>query len=207
MTHWRAVASVVLVASLAACVGNMEVPEDHYYRLPEAFPAPAPAQPLLKGAVAVAPVEADGLRRERSILYIHADRPLEIKRYYYHYWSDSPPSLIQRHLAQYLRDANLASTVTLYQPSAEAGTLVRGRLLRFERLNGESTQVLVRMELGLSDRTRRRMLWSEEYEAVAEPEGPAMHDTAAAFGNALVQVYSSFLLDMQAYIAANPDSP
>ena len=76
---------------ITGCAGSGAVPDDHFYQLPEIIPPKSFTTPRTDVIIGVDSLRSDGLHGERAILYINADSPLEIRRYHYHYWTDSPP--------------------------------------------------------------------------------------------------------------------
>ena len=108
------------------------VPRDHYYRI--SVPTPARSDvPMLQGVVAVAPLEADGLLRERPLLYSASGQSYEMQQHAYHYWSDPPPRMLQFQLIDYLRSSGLANTVIAPDPghSVIFGTSIAQEIDRF----------------------------------------------------------------------------
>lgn len=190
--------------TLAACslTTPTPAPEDHFYRLPQPHPAQTLAAPLVRGTLGVAPLRAEGLYQERSILYIDAATPLEIHRYHYRYWFTAPGNLIQGHLVDALMSTGIAAKVIRYVPGAAAQGLVGGTIERFERLTGHgSDQARVTLNLTYSDTAHPNLpMLNKTYTATAPITGHAMEDAAAAFGTALNQIYNDFVHDLAAML-------
>ena len=100
-----------LVVLLSACQSAPPVPQDKYYRL-TVTPGPTWTQPLLRDAVFVAPLRAEGLYAERAMLYASVQRPRELLQYHYQFWSEPPALLLQEHLRASLGASHLAAQVT-----------------------------------------------------------------------------------------------
>lgn len=188
----------------SSCTLPRTVPDDRFYRLPQLPPDKVLEKSIVSSVLAVAPLSAGGLYNERAILYIDQKRPLELRRYHYHHWVDSPNYLIQENLLAYLRAVKLAARVVRYQPGNRTAASVKGRLLRFERiLNGPNVSVMVAIEFTFRDPlggSGRR--WTKEYSASIQAEGGqveggSVHATVQAFGTALQQIYESFVSDIK----------
>ena len=84
----RVIPAILLATALGGCLGAAPpVPRDHFYRIlvppPQAEVVPFP------GTVSVAPIEAQGLLRERPLLF-SVGSAQEVQQHDYHYWTDAP---------------------------------------------------------------------------------------------------------------------
>ena len=144
-------ASILLFATflLAACAAP-PVPRDYFYRL-DVAPLVGSARPMaFDGIVSIVPFEADGLLRERPILFTSTESPQELRQHDYFYWNDAPTRLLQQSLAVYLQDSGLAETVVTPAMRIRPDFEVIGKIRRFERLLGESSQrVVAKIELAV----------------------------------------------------------
>ncbi len=123
---------VLALAGLTGCLGSAPpVPRDHYYRVLVAPPTQGDASRsasgqsasrqsasrqsaigiMFPGVLSVAPLEADGLLRERPLLFSATGRAHEMQQHDYHYWMDPPPKMLQAQLVDYLRASGLAKAV------------------------------------------------------------------------------------------------
>ena len=142
-----------LLLGLGACGGSAPpVPRDHYYRV--LVPPPThDAGVLFPGVISVAPIEAEGLLRERPLLFSASGQPHEMQQHDYHYWIDPPPRLLQGELIDYLRASGLARSVVSPDLRIDTDYQVTGRIKRFERLlGGGPPRVIAELELALVDR-------------------------------------------------------
>lgn len=173
------------------CVGAPpDLPEDRFYRLPA--PAPHSAAARYAGTIAVALPESDGLHSERALLYSQHDRPLEILRHHYFYWTESPPRLLQDFLVQYLRRAGVADQVVGAGVASGKALRLESRLLRFERhIGGARPQVLVELELGWRSRAGARP--RAVYRVLAPAADDSIYATVQAYGLALDQILAAFV--------------
>lgn len=181
---------------LAACSSAPPVPQDRFYRLDQPSALTAPVR--LGGKIAVAPIDADGVYRERSILFVDESSPLEIQRYHYHFWTSHPSALLQEQLIAFCRNNNLGEQVSRFDPAEPAEWVIRGQLLRFEReVSATGSRAAVVLELSLSRSNERIPLLSKEYRSVTETDRP-MHAVAAGFSKAIDQIYTAFFADIAA---------
>lgn len=184
-----------LLWSIAAgCGGPSPVPTDHFYRLPE-VKADSLDRPVLAGSLSVAPFGAGGLYNERSILYVEGDQPLELKRYRYHLWNNTPGYLLQQHLADYLKNAGIAEQVVIFQPGFETGHKLGGNIAHFERVVGNGVDQ-VKVSLNFLLISHGNLAWEREYQVSVPVQGGGVHDSVEAFGAALQQIYDALVQEI-----------
>lgn len=184
---------------LSACLGggSTSIPQDHYYRLPRNKPVEVLAKPVLQGSVAVMQLQSHGLYRDRSMLFIETATPLEVQRYHYHHWTESPPLLIQENLVHYLRHKQAARRVMRYRPGTPADFYISGRINQYERVIDDGNPgVTVTLELELQS-SQQKPLWRREYTHSLAVANMDMHATVQAFGEVLTQIYEQFLADIK----------
>lgn len=190
---------IPLTLFVNGCVSQPAVPQDYFYRLPTVHPAAPSQTPLVNGSVAVDQLNADGVYRERPLLYVDAARPLEVLQYHYRHWIQVPASLIQDNMVDYLREANIADRVERYSSGRRADLVIGGRLQRFERVvEQERATAVVELEMEFRHRTENGVnKRTKVYTSRVEATGPEIHDTVTAFGEALRRVYDAMLSDLQ----------
>jgi ABC-type uncharacterized transport system auxiliary subunit len=194
------ITGLLLVVTLAGCMSQPPVPADRFYRLTAPDPTPAAAQPAFAGTLGVAPLDSDGLHSERALLYVDRQRPLELRRYHYHFWADPPPQLIQSQLLRYLRRAGIAANVVRGDSPPTVDYLVSGRLQRFERIVGkEQVEVAVAMELGVDRGHHGGPGWHASYQATVAAKGRSMYATVQAYNVAFGRICADFLQDLRAH--------
>lgn len=187
---------LLFTLSLAGCgITGQPVPPDHYYRLPQ-VKIEARGSSALDSLQLVA-VTADGLYNERNLLYVDVLRPLEVGLYHYHYWIESPLTLIGKYIADAIKTSHVSAQFTGPEEKASADARMSIQIVRFERIIGDSgaavqVALLVTMdyEPGKGDR------WQKLYEADQEAESADMQDTAIAFGNALNSISQVLINDL-----------
>lgn len=190
---------VPVVLFINGCVNQPAVPQDRFYRLPKVQPGAPLENKLINGTVSVDQLDAEGIYRERPLLYVDAQRPLEVLQYHYRHWIKIPPQLIQDSLVDYLREANLADSVERYARGRRPALLITGRLQKFERLVQTSGAVaVVEIEIEIRKQTRQGTVKiTKTYKSQKPAQGPSIHDSVAAFGQVLQQIYDDVLGDLK----------
>ncbi len=227
---------VPAVAGLTACLGSAPpVPRDHYYRVMVTPPkgatasqtasienAPVLSQGILgqpgsnantidfPGVLVVAQLEAEGLLRERPLLYSPTGSATEMQQHDYHYWMDPPTRMLQLELVDYLRASGLARSVVTPDLRIKADYEVNGRIKRLERLlGGGPTRVVVELELSLVARDDNELIVVGSYIAEANADDEGIESSVLALNQVLGQVFERFLADATwshtAYLAAPID--
>ncbi len=93
----RLLTLLLLAPALAGCLGSApQVPRDHYYRLLVPTPPAQTAEAAFPGVMTVELLQADGLLRERPLLYSESGQSHELQQHNYHYWNDAPPRMLRR---------------------------------------------------------------------------------------------------------------
>ena len=193
--------SVLLSCMLVACGSQPPVPEDRFYRLPDIQLEQTNKKPVsikLSKSVKLERIHTEGLYQERAILYIDNNYPLELRRYHYHHWLNTPADMVSEHFLSYLRSAFPARKVGRYIAEQQAGDCrIGGKLIRFERIMNSGNPIAsVALELWL-DRGDHRHVFTKEYSINEQTKDGSMHATAVAFGKALEQTYEKFIQDLK----------
>lgn len=191
--------SILLFASfmLAACSAP-PVPRDHFYRVRVA-PLVGDARPMaFEGIVSIAPFEADGLLRERPILFSSATQH-ELQQHAYHYWNDAPTRLLQQSLAIYLQDSGLAETVVTPGMRIRPDFEVIGKIRRFERLLDNGAQrVIAEIELAVLRPADQGLILVKTYVVERQAKDDSVEAAVAALGRTLSEIFGSFTADVAA---------
>jgi len=213
---------VLALAGLTGCLGSAPpIPRDHYYRIMVAPPSRTAAsqtasiegatilgQPDLgrpdsgaaivayPGVLSVAQLEAEGLLRERPLLYSATGSATEMQQHDYHYWMDPPTRMLQLQLVDYLRASGLARSVVTPDLRIKADYEVNGRIKRLERLlGGGPARVVVELELSLVARPDNELIVIGIYSAEAIAGDDGVESSVLALNQALGQVFERFLAD------------
>jgi len=221
------------LTGLTACLGSAPpFPRDHYYRVMVTPPkgaiasqtasienAPNLSQVILgqpgssadildfPGVLVVAQLEAEGLLRERPLLYSATGSPYEMQQHDYHYWMDPPTRMLQLELVDYLRASGLVQSVVTPEMRIKADFEVNGRIKRLERLlGGGPTRVVVELELSMVSRATNELIVVGNYIAEANAADDGIESSVLALNRVLGQIFERFLADATwshtAYLAA-----
>jgi len=194
---------LLLALPLGGCLGSAPpVPRDHFYRI--LVPAPAHSEiPTLQGVLTVAPLEADGLLRERALLYSATGVSHEMQQHDYHYWIDPPPRMLQNQLIDFMRSSGMAAAVVAPDLHVEADYTLSGRVKRLERLlGGGPPRVVAELELDLVENATKRLILVRSYTAEVPSTDESVVASIAALNTALSQIFESFLGDASWSITA-----
>lgn len=193
----RFILPALFLLALGGCLGSTApIPRDHYYRILVPLPTAAVDAPSLPGIVSVPPFEADGLLRERPLLFSPGGQPHELQQYVYHYWTDPPPRMLQDQLTVYLRQSRLAREVVTPNLRIRPDFEVIGRIKRLERLlGGASPRVAVELELALIGLSQDRLLVIQTYAAERDAQDNSVQASVVAFNHAITVVFGEFLED------------
>ncbi len=206
MSRFLLILVPALLLGLGACGGSAPpVPRDHYYRV--LVPPPAhDVGVLFPGVISVAPLEAEGLLRERPLLFSASGQPHEMQQHDYHYWIDPPPRLLQGELIDYLRASGLARSVVSPDLRIDTDYQVTGRIKRLERLlGGGPPRVIAELELALVERDGAQLLVIQTYTAEANAADDTVEASVIALNQALGQIFGRFVADAgAAQTARNP---
>lgn len=188
---------VVFVSALiGACSlpGSTPPPQDHFYRLPPAQKADSGAQ-LHFDHIVIKPVQVSGLYHERAMLYVSAKRPLEIKRYHYHFWSEPPSQLVLRFMRGWLLANGVANQVSTESGDEAADLTLMAELTGFEQVQEDTGyQVRLAMDVDWIDVAGKRH--SARYALMQPAASDSVYDTAAAFGVAMQRLMQQLMTDV-----------
>ena len=186
--------NIILLASLlASCAAQPPVPEDNFYQLPT--PQITAKAKTITNTLSVKRLVSDGLHSERALLFSKAGQALQLKQYHYHHWSDTPPRMLQEHLISALRSANVADTVTNYDPTQDVSHRLTGKIRHFEQIErGNKNQILVELELQLNDKSGKLVLL-KDYRVTQTANSASPHDLVDAYGVALNKLVTKFIAD------------
>jgi len=195
----RLTAALAIAGLAAGCASQKPLPEDRYYRLPEAEVAQSLQRPVLAGTLAVRSYDTAAVFRERALTYAEADSPDELRHFHFHHWADDPPTLLQQHLVQFLRTKNVASQVVPDEATFSWDYLLKGRLTHFERREGGGqADAVVEMEFVLERFGDPRLRLVKTYRQTRPIDGTEVYPTVEAFAKALTAVYEQLSADIAA---------
>lgn len=203
------IALLFVAPLLAGCFGQAPpLPRDHYYRILVPHQTGDRAGPVLTGVVSVPPLEADGLLRERPLLFSATGAAHEMQQHDYHHWSDPPTRMLQGELASYLRQSRFGETVVTSDIRIRPDFEVVGRIKRLERLFGDGTpRVAAELELALIHLADNRMLVINTYSVEQSSHGGSVEASVMALNQAVTEIFGRFLEDARQTSLANRPDP
>ena len=187
---------ILSVNFLTACgLGGGSVPQDHYYKLP-ALDINAQSEPRFEQLV-LKPVKATGLYHDRAILYIEQDKPLELKRYHYNFWSETPANLLHNALFQGLSRSAISKNISHDINASRPDYIIESRLVSFER-QIQKNNVTIQVALDISVRSGYDVSdqWTKRYSSQKKLVSTAMHPSAEAFGAAVQDICEQLINDL-----------
>jgi ABC-type uncharacterized transport system auxiliary subunit len=182
---------------LSACLGQTAAPEDHYYRLPVPHGLTGNSAPISNGEITVGKFRAEGVYRERAILYSPSEQPLELMHYHYSHWILPPETLLQDHFIDYLRNGDYAPQVTRYEDKQNPLFIIHGNIIRFERVMSEHrAHAVVALEFKINRSDLPDWYNTKVYRSTIEAADKSFNATIEAFGYALNEIYALLAQDL-----------
>jgi ABC-type uncharacterized transport system auxiliary subunit len=190
----RALLNSSVLLALAACSAS-PVPIDTFYRLEPVNASAASA--TLPGTVEVAPLRGEGVVNGRALLYRKS--ATELQQYSYHFWADTPATMLQRNLVDLLRGAKTFETVVTPDMRLDRAYEIIGTVRKLENDQSRGgSRAVMEIELGVRKVAGNAMLFLKVYSAdVLVPES-GMPAFIAGLSAAQAQIYSQFLADLAA---------
>jgi len=191
----RILPSLLIAPVLAGCFGSAPpVPREHYYRLLVPTPVQSSVEIPLPGVVTVELLQADGLLRERALLYSESGQSYELQQHNYHFWNDAPPRMLQDQMVAYLRRSGVAGLVVTPDTRVRSDYRVSGKARRLERqLGGGPPRVFVEIELALLRVSDETLLVVESYTAEEPAADDSVEAAIVALNRATARVFDRFL--------------
>lgn len=187
---------LLISALVSGCFGSAPpVPRDHYYRLVLPGPdASARVQESFPGVIAVEPLEADGLLHERPLLFSDDAMALRVQQHDYHYWTDTPPRMLQDQIVTYLRNSGISRIVVTPEMRVQPDYLVTGKAKRLERLiAGGRPRVVVSLDLTLVRLADSRLVLSDSFSEEAVAADGSVEASVAALNQATARILDRFV--------------
>ncbi|VAW59763.1 hypothetical protein MNBD_GAMMA08-650 [hydrothermal vent metagenome] len=190
---------LIFILSAASCsLGGDPAPQDHFFRLPEiVLDVSEQSQKEIFENVVIKPVKASGLYHERAILFIEADKPLELQRYHYSFWASTPAELIHQALIQGLQSSGLAKLVSRNIFETRPDYIIDTRIVHFERLiDGNSASIHIALDVSLRSGDVAGQAWNKRYVVKKKLASMDMHTSAEAFGDGLKEISTRLKNDL-----------
>ena len=190
-----ATAAVFVMLLLGAC-SPPAVPDVTYFRMPAAAALPHADKPLSALPIEVEVFTAEGIYAEQALIYSTTPDGSSLRTYHYHLWSDPPTRSLQARLTGALRDSGISALVTDRLPASDQALRIRGRIVRYERVERaeKSYDVQVALEIRVEQDSGEPLI-EQTYSADAKADDATMASTVRAFAIAVDQVFAKFYAD------------
>ena len=195
MRRFNSILYISIAALLSACA-LPPVPEDAYYRLDVGSPPPMNGAPLLTGILEIDPFRSDPLTSGRAMLYHRAATPTRVHRLPYTFWMEAPAAMLQRQVANYLRNARVAEQVVTPSVRTNARYALAGTIVRLEQIRSDEPSVVIELELSVVERGSRDLLFHSQYSEQLPTHGQDAALATDAFGRALSAILERFVADL-----------
>jgi ABC-type uncharacterized transport system auxiliary subunit len=137
---------------------------------------------------------ADGLLRERPLLYSLSGASHEVQQHNYHYWTDAPPRMLQDQMVSYLRRGGIAGSVVTPEMRIRADYRISGKVKRLERLlGGGPPRVFVEVELSLIHLSDDRLLLVDNFTEQEPVADDSVKSAIVAINRATGRIFELFL--------------
>ncbi len=133
---------------------------------------------------------------KRALIFAHNDGT-SLEQHAYHFWIDSPRTMLQHALADHLRTASKAKIVI--EPAVSAEFVVRGRVRRFERSNGGGAQIALNLALYGEDSSVPA--FERDYERSIAVRDSSIAASVAALSEGTAEIFVSFTGDLRRHLA------
>ena len=184
----RSAALALMAFLLGGCFTSPPAPAEHYYRL---VAEPASGRPPLR--LRVQRFAADGLLRERALLYSDDSGHRVLKQHSYHYWADTPSRVLADYLAAQLNGGSAG------QVSDSESTLpaLYGSIKRMERLlRDDGVKVALSLELRVRSQPSNADVLHRRYDIIEPAASDRIVDSVKAFEHALQRITAQLAADV-----------
>ncbi len=188
------IASILLTACFG---GNGNIPDDHYYRLPELKTSKLPS-PLLNGSLRVKKVITHGIYAERTLIYTDKNNELKLTRYHYHHWEKSPAKIIQDNIVQYLKARGVAHKISMHTRESKPDYILEAELVTLHRhVNAGSYSAAIAIDFRLFNNSNNSIFINKRYYSNITASSEHLVDTIKAYSQGFQQIYDEFIIDLQ----------
>jgi uncharacterized lipoprotein YmbA len=196
MTALKALLIPLLPALLLAACSPPAVPDVTYFRMPTPTPLPHADKPLSALPIEVEVFTGEGIYAEQALLYSASAEGGSLRTYHYHLWSEPATRHLQARLTQMLRDSGISALVTDRLPASDQALRIRGRIVRYERVERADKQydVQVAFEMRVEQDSGEPLI-EQTYSAQASASDATMAATVRAFALAVDEAFGKFYAD------------
>ena len=192
----RIIVVLSVIVPYLGCGSLSPPPKDKFYRLTLESPGATQDFGAADDIIYIPPFKASGLHSERALIFAHNDGA-SLEQHVYHFWIDSPRTMLQYALADHLRAASRARIVI--DPVVNAEFTVRGRVRRFERSNGGGAQVA--LNLALYGEHNPVAEFEHDYERSMAVRDSSIAASVAALSEGTAEIFVAFTGDLRRHLA------
>jgi ABC-type uncharacterized transport system auxiliary subunit len=153
-------------------------------------------------ALLIGHFRAPTLYRDTRIVY--RTGPNEMGLYEDHRWVAPPALMVEEMLLQTLRRSGNYKSVQLIASNAQGDYVIRGRVERFDEVDGKPLGAQVWLHVSLYDPKKGETVWSHSYQHDEEVSGNDVASVAAALDKNLQQGILELSAEINQYLAEHP---
>lgn len=186
----RSAALALIAFLLTGCFTSPPAPAEHYYRL-----VAEPAGGRLPLRLRVQRFAADGLLRERALLYSDDSGHRVLKQHSYHYWADAPSRVLTDYLAAQLNGGSGGQVSD--SDSDSALPALHGSIKRMERLlRDDGVKVALSLELRVRSQASNADVLHRRYDIIEPAASDRIVDSVKAFEAAVQKITAQLAADV-----------
>jgi ABC-type uncharacterized transport system auxiliary subunit len=190
--------SVLLPLALCGCGAPRPI---RYYAV-QIPAAPAPGTATYAIDLAVGRITGPSLLEAAPIVY--RTGASQMGTYQYQRWEEAPVDMVQTKLIRLLRCSGNYLSVSSLRSAPDGQFVVKGRLYKFEEVDGEGITGHVTMEFDLFNRKTGKVVWSHYYSQVEPAQGKEITGVVQALDRNLERGLTEVVAGLSRYFAANP---
>jgi len=171
-----------------------------YYSLDP--PAVTPAAQRLDVSLLIGRIGAPLVYRDTRIVYRTGANELGL--YDEHRWAEAPALMVEEMLLQSLRKSGRYRSVQMMASNAQGDYIVRGRVERFEQVEGKPMTARIWLHLSLYEPKTGHTVWTQNYEQDEDVAGSDVSSVVAALDHNLQRGIQEITAGLDQYLAAHP---
>lgn len=166
-TWGKLVAALALATALAGCGAGLEsIPETHYFIIDYTLPHKKPKAAPLPASVGVDDFRADAVYRSEKIVFRKV--PYRVDFYPYERWGARPDEMVTDRFIDHLLASGRFRDVVRASTGTSSDFLVRGRVKRFEEVDGpgDTYSASAKIEVSVIDRRSGDVIYQHSLSSV-----------------------------------------
>jgi ABC-type uncharacterized transport system auxiliary subunit len=165
-------------------------------------PAVTPSAQQLDVSLLIGRIGAPLVYRDTRIVYRTGANELGL--YDEHRWAEAPALMVEEMLLESLRKSHRYRSVQLVTSNAQGDYILRGRVERFEEVEGKPMTARVWLHLSLYDPKAGHTVWTQSYEQDQDVSGTDVSSVAAAINQNVQRGVQEITAGLDQYLAAHP---